>query len=156
MKNQTKTIRVLVEQFLRIVNKYNTLQKKPYDFGIGERLHPAEIHTVSAIAAAGTVNVTELAGRLGVTKGAVSQMASRLEKKGLVRKTRDRGNDKEVLLALTRRGKKAHEGHARFHSGMYGEFIAMMERISPEQSIFFGDVLNRIEYHLDRYGGEDQ
>jgi DNA-binding MarR family transcriptional regulator len=152
MTDQEKKMQVLVEQFLRIINKYNALQKKPYDFGIGERLHPAEIHTVSAIAGAGTVNVTELAGKLGVTKGAVSQMVSRLEKKGLVRKSRDRANDKEVLLDLTRRGKKAHEGHARFHGGMYGEFTAMMESMSPEQAMLFGDVLGRIEFYFDRYG----
>lgn len=156
MNDQEKNIQVLVEQFMRIINKYNVLQKKPYDFGVGEKLHPSEIHTVSAIAGVGMINVTELAGMLGITKGAVSQMASRLEKKGLVRKSRDRSNDKEVLLGLTRRGIKAHEGHVRFHGGMYGDFIAMMEKTSPEQSKFFGDVLSRIEYHLDRYGMEDQ
>ncbi len=155
MMKQDDAIQAHVEQFLRIVNRYTTLQKKPYNFGIGEKLHPAEIHTVSAIAAAGTINVTKLALRLGVTRGAVSQMAARLEKKGLVSKTRERGNDKEVLMALTRKGQRANEGHIRFHAGMYAEFASMMARNSPDQLKFFADIMDRIEFHIEKYYNQD-
>ena len=57
-----------------------------------------------------------------------------------------------MLLDLTRRGLKAHEGHARYHGEMYAEFIAMMKELEPERSALFGGVMERIEYYLDRYG----
>jgi DNA-binding MarR family transcriptional regulator len=151
MKEGTAAIQALMEQFVRIVNRYNALQERPYDFGTGGKLNPAEIHTVSAIAASGALNVTELAGRLGVTRGAISQMASRLEAKGLVRKTRERGNDKEVILGLTSKGRRAHEGHSRFHGGMFADFLAMMDGVSPENLKFFAGILDRIEFHINQY-----
>ncbi|EFK05222.1 transcriptional regulator, MarR family [delta proteobacterium NaphS2] len=76
----------LREAFIRIVAKYRILEKRPQDYGIGEVLHPSEIHTIEMIGKNPGINVTGLAGRLGVTKGAVSQLIKKLENKGLVSK----------------------------------------------------------------------
>ena len=54
-------------------------------------------------------NATEIAKQLGLTKGAVSQTISRLEKKGIIRKTKDPYNKNELTLSLTDFGKKAYE-----------------------------------------------
>lgn len=54
-------------------------------------------------------NATQIAKQLGLTKGAVSQTLSRLEKKGVLLKTKDPYNKNELTLALTRLGRQAYE-----------------------------------------------
>ena len=57
------------EAFIRIVAKYRILEKKPQDYGIGEVLHPSEIHAIEMIGKNPGINVTGLAVRLGLPKG---------------------------------------------------------------------------------------
>jgi DNA-binding MarR family transcriptional regulator len=86
-----------------------------FSFGTGVLMHTKEIHTVQAIGRHPGINVTKLAEYGGVTKGAVSQTINKLVKKGLVRKTRIFGNDKEVILELTDLGRIGFQNHEKFH-----------------------------------------
>lgn len=54
-------------------------------------------------------NASEIAKRLGLTKGAISQTLSRLEKKGMITKIKDPYNKNELNLLLTDLGKKAYQ-----------------------------------------------
>ena len=54
-------------------------------------------------------NATEIAKQLGVTKGAISQTISRLEKKGIILKTKDPYSKNELTLSLTGFGQKAYK-----------------------------------------------
>lgn len=54
-------------------------------------------------------NATEIAKQLGLTKGAVSQTLTRLEKKNIILKTKDPYKKNELTLSLTDFGKKAYE-----------------------------------------------
>lgn len=54
-------------------------------------------------------NATKIAEQLGLTKGAVSQTLSRLEKKGIIIKTKDPYNKNELNLSLTGFGKKTYQ-----------------------------------------------
>ena len=49
-----------------------------------QKLYPSEIHLLLLIDAQSQLNATGLAERLGLTKGAVSQTLTRLEKKGVL------------------------------------------------------------------------
>lgn len=152
MKIENKAINEVIEQFMRIVNKYNALDNKSYDFGIDKLLTPAEIHTIDAIGKNTGTNVTQLAEKLGVTKGAVSQMISRLHGKGLVNKLKDSENEKEVVLMLTKQGKKAFDGHLKFHLNMYNDFTALLNEFRTEEFMHFKNVFDRLEYYLEQYG----
>ena len=77
-------------------------------------MYGSEIHTVQAIGKSAGINVTQLAERMGVTKGAVSQMVSRLVEKGMVQKARAQDNAKEVCLNLTELGRVGFHNHERF------------------------------------------
>lgn len=54
-------------------------------------------------------NATEIAKQLGLTKGAISQTLLRLEKKGIILKTKNPYNKNELTLSLTGFGEKAYE-----------------------------------------------
>ena len=83
-----KILGEIMEQFIRIVNKFNRFEKVPMDFGVEEMLYPSEIHTIEAIGNNSRINVSQLAELLGITKGAVSQMINKLVRKQFVKKTK--------------------------------------------------------------------
>ncbi|MBN2298876.1 MAG: MarR family transcriptional regulator [Deltaproteobacteria bacterium] len=141
----------LIEQFLRINNKFNLFEKTPMNFGIEELLYPSEIHTIDAIGRKRDINVTALAKILGITKGAVSQMISRLGKKGLVIRQKQGGNEKEVVVRLTPKGWKAYDGHERFHQDMLAGLMDYLRGIPMEDFYRFQEILSKIEYHYDSH-----
>ena len=151
MKTKNEILNDMIEQTLRLINKYNSLEKKLYNFGIDELLTPAEIHTIDCIGKNSGINVTLLAEKLGITKGAVSQMANKLKKKDLVIKLKDSENDKEVILLLSKKGKIAFNGHIKFHKDIYKDLIPLLENTSMEGINSFKEIINKIEFDLDRY-----
>lgn len=91
---------------------------QPMDFDTGHILHRAEIHAIAAIGRQNGLNLTQLAEDLGVTKGAASQMISRLIKKGLVSKTPAPETRREVVLELSERGWRGYRAHQELHARM--------------------------------------
>ena len=91
----------IIELFIRMVNKYNSLEKIPSRHGTGHQLYHSERHLLDKIAENTGMNVTEFAAAAGVTKGAISQLVTKLVKKGIVTRYKKSINDKEVFLELT-------------------------------------------------------
>lgn len=148
-----KILAEIMEQFVRIVNKFNRFEKVPMDFGVEEMLYPSEIHTIEAIGKHYRINVTELAELMGITKGAVSQMVNKLVCKQFVKKMKVARSEKAVFLELTPKGKKAFEGHEKFHKKMVMDFLKYAENISPKDFRKFKEIFTKIEHHLDLYAG---
>jgi DNA-binding MarR family transcriptional regulator len=148
-----KILAEIMEQFVRIVNKFNQFEKVPMDFGVEEMLYPSEIHTIEAIGKNFRINVTQLAELLGITKGAVSQMVNRLVRKKFVKRIKFPPSEKETFLELTPKGRKAFEGHEKFHHDMYLDFLKYTENISNKDFRKFKDIFTKIEHHLDLYSG---
>ena len=114
-----KKFRQLIRVFTRITARAGALDRVRRDFGTGVDLYPSEIHTIEAIGMQERVNVTELAGIMGVTKGAVSQMIRKLEGKGMITRFHPDDNSQQVFVELTASGALAFEGHAAFHGRQY-------------------------------------
>jgi DNA-binding MarR family transcriptional regulator len=142
----------IAAQFIQVMNKYSALEKRPIDFGTDELLYPSEIHMIEAIGKGRGMNITELGGMLGVTKGAVSQKVARLVRKGLVQKIKAPSSEKEVLLKLTEKGWIAFEGHEKFHMGLYVDFIKYIEDFSSDEMKRFSEILKKLEDHIEGYG----
>ena len=139
------------ETFNRIINKFISIEKKPRDFGTGDLLYPSEIHNIEIIGRNPGINVTNLAKKLGVTKGAVSQIVNKLERKNLVAKFRDSNNEKEVMLKLQKKGEIAFKGHEDFHAKFYSEIVDETDNTTPEQIQIFQNILNKIDKCVSMY-----
>ena len=72
----------------------------------GVKLHPSEIHLLLFLEDHPAVNATQIAQRFSVTKGAVSQTLTRLERKGVLIKGRNPGSQTELDLSFTEQGRK--------------------------------------------------
>lgn len=108
-----------MELLHRVTYKLGSLHEPALDFGTGVPLYRAEIHTIKAIGDNPGINMMGLAGRMGVTKGAASQVVGKLESKGLVRKVGADDNAKEVLPELTDLGWTGYREHERQHDRIY-------------------------------------
>ena len=154
MQSNEKILAEIMEQFVRIVNKFHRFEKVPMDFGVEEMLYPSEIHTVEAIGKNHRINVTQLAELLGITKGAVSQTVNKLVQKQFAKKIKFPRSEKEIFLELTPKGRKAFEGHEKFHRDMYLDFLKYAENISNKDFRKFKEIFTKIEHHLDLYSGK--
>jgi DNA-binding MarR family transcriptional regulator len=139
------------EQFERIVNKYNSLEESPLDYGCGEDLYPSEIHVVEAIGKHPEVHMAELARILGVTRGAIQQTVGRLVNKGLVEKFMDEGNRKKVYLELTAKGNTAFDGHEAYHAELSASLRKCFERLRPGEAASLQSLLGEVESAMDGY-----
>jgi DNA-binding MarR family transcriptional regulator len=96
-------------QIIQVINKIIFSEKKKVLKFNEISLYPSEIHLLLVIKNDMDSNATKIAKQLGLTKGAVSQTLSRLEKKGIISKTKDPYNKNELHLSLTDVGKEAYE-----------------------------------------------
>lgn len=93
------------------VMRYNDYIYAEHDYGNGEPLTMIEAHTLTYIEDNPGTTVTELTNYWHKTKGAISQIVSRLEDMGLVRKTKKEGNAKNVCLYVTECGFQTSRSH---------------------------------------------
>jgi DNA-binding MarR family transcriptional regulator len=101
------TSKMVIEQLDRVINKILFLKKKSLFQFKGVKFFPSEIHLMLVIKEGTGTNATRIARELGVTKGAVSQTLSRLEKKGVLRKAKDPYKKNELTLTFTAFGARA-------------------------------------------------
>ena len=114
MTNARRKLEELLTLLGRVVARLSAMQQTPRGYGTGVPLYGSEIHTIQAIGKNAGINVTQLAEKMGVTKGAVSQMVTRLVEKGMVKKAHAQDNAKEVVLGLTELGRIGYRNHERF------------------------------------------
>jgi len=139
----------LSEVFLRIMHKVIENQKKPRRYGIDDLLYPSEIHTIMVIGIHKDVHISELARFLGVTRGAVSQMMTKLEKKGLIDKKIDPQNATRTLLSLTNKGKVTYYAHEQYHEEADAPLIEYISNLTEDQYIFAQEFMQKLEEMID-------
>jgi DNA-binding MarR family transcriptional regulator len=137
--------------FTRLLLKSDFAERQPIDVGGAVKLNAAQIHTVEAIGKQFGNTVTSLSGHFRITKGAVSQIVSKLEKAGFLRKTKRKGNDKEIILALTPKGWKAFAAHEKRNEAAL-RYLARAEKKYTERDIrSFLTLLKEIDGLFDEY-----
>jgi len=90
-------------------------------------LNMAELILMSGVAnntanSEGNVGMSDIRSYLQVTKGAVSQMLSSLEKKGFINRDINKSNRRNLIVTLTAEGRQILERQ-------YGEFTDRLEKI---------------------------
>jgi DNA-binding MarR family transcriptional regulator len=97
----------LVVRIRAAIDRILALEKRRVFEVDGQRIHPSEAHLMLLVAREPSINATGIAERLGLTKGAVSQTLTRLERKGLLTKSRDTSRRNELVIEFTTLGKRA-------------------------------------------------
>lgn len=120
------------------------LDKKTRYFGTDVPIFHSEIHIIKVIAENPGIHVGGLAEILGVTKGSVSEILKKLERKDLVIKEIDDLNLSRYSLSLTEKGKKAHNNHMLYHSIVNNMVEDELKNASEHELEFLSNFLSTL------------
>lgn len=120
------------------------LDKKTRYYGTDVPIFHSEIHVIMAIAEHPGIHVGGLADILGVTKGAVSEILKKLERKALVIKEIDDLNLSRYSLILTEKGKKAHSNHMKYHVILNSMVEDELQNASEQELDFLSNFLTSL------------
>lgn len=136
---------------INLVMRYIELDKQMHNFGTDVVIHHSEIHLISAIAINPDVHIRGLAEKMGITSASVSEMISKLQKKGLVQKNVDKDNLSRLRLSLTTKGQLAHEEHMRYHEELNRIVADELKGTSEEQIAFLHEFCDHIRERLSSF-----
>ena len=141
----SKAFNQISDVMIRIINRYNEAEKKPRHYGTDDLLFPSEVHMVSLIGNNEGCGVSELARIAGVTKGAISQIVKKLETRGLIVKSEERGNSSKVLVNLTNKGRVVYYAHEMHHEDMSVGLSEYIESLDDEKVKIIQEFLNKVD-----------
>ncbi|WFR55842.1 MarR family transcriptional regulator [Anaerocolumna sp. AGMB13025] len=127
------------------------LDKKTRYYGTDVPIFHSEIHVINAIAEHPCIHVGGLADILGVTKGAVSEILKKLERKALVKKEVDELNLSRYLLSLTEKGEKANKNHMHYHAIINSMVENELQNATEVELNFLSDFLSALISRIQNF-----
>jgi DNA-binding MarR family transcriptional regulator len=113
------------------------------------KLFPSEIHMLLSIEDRQSTNATKMANKLGISKSAVSQTISRLEKKEVITKDKDPYNKNELILSLTSFGEKAFGQYKKKQASNRRLFNQYLDTLSEHDRGVINNFLQEVKGMLD-------
>jgi DNA-binding MarR family transcriptional regulator len=153
MKDFSEEAFQLMNTLSGITEKYSLIEKSPRTFAKGITVFPSQIRAIIAIGHEPGMNVTTLARRLEVTKASASEMVGKLVRNGLVRKTRDVDNNKEVLLHVTTACRVVLQDVDRRHERIFQDIKSILGDLRNDNNDLLLRVLKRIDSALAEFLG---
>ena len=141
---------------MRVVWKLFEVDKKTRYYGTDQQLYEAEIHMIKSIKESEGIHVTGLADLLGVTKGAVSQIIMRLQKKGMIIKDTDPRNLSRLVLRLTPKGETAYVNHEKLHQEFDDLVSEILKDASEDKIAFLREFLDVLNNRMDDYESKSE
>jgi DNA-binding MarR family transcriptional regulator len=152
MKKTAESPFSLIAKFSRVSKLWQQLDSQPRKFGTETDLTGSEIHLVEVIGQNEGLSVTDMAKRLGITKGAISQTLKKLEEKGLVVKEVDPTNTSRITVSLSTKGKVGYYSHLQWHEKMDGGFRDYFVHLPEDKIKFLEEFLSILEQFLKKRG----
>ena len=134
---------------LSIAWKLFDSDKETNYFGTDKLLYEAEIHMIMHIRDNPNLHLSAIAEKIGVTRGAVSQIVMKLERKGMISKSKSPQNKSMTMLSLTPQGETAYQEHKNFHQKFDCKITELLKDASPEQLEFLRKFLTGVEQIID-------
>ena len=111
--------------------------------------NPSEIHCIAYIGEDVDSNVTMLAEAFSMTRGAISKLTKKLEKKMLIESYQKPDNKKEVYFRLTEQGDAIYRIHEDMHREFENRDQSFFEQVTEEQLDVILDFADKYNRHLD-------
>ena len=143
------TNEMVIKSLQMFINKVLFLKKRSLFQFQGVKFYPSEIHLLLVIRDKNATNATKMAGELGVTKGAVSQTLSRLEKKGVLKKTKDPYKKNELTLRFTSFGSAAFKHYSTYAARLFKKHNRYLEHFTDKEKKVIQRFLTEAEKVLD-------
>ena len=103
------------EKMHKAINIMTCESKIPKNYGTEHKLTYSDICLLKCVQRNKNSKAGDLSNYLGMTNGAIAQLAKKLKNKGYLEPYRIPGNKKEVYYRLTEMGKKACDGYNKHY-----------------------------------------
>ena len=133
MDDKKELIKGVIRELLRISKMYQQIEDMPVSVDGETDVSTREAHTIQAIGESQKISITQVAGQLGITKSAASQMVRKLAAKGFLLKRQAPHSNKEFELLLTPLGWKVFEAHERLHGKDFNTLVNGLTAFSISQ-----------------------
>jgi DNA-binding MarR family transcriptional regulator len=137
-------------QIRRVINRSMVLEKRSILRFEDLRLYPSEIHLMQVINEGTDPSAGEMARKLGISIGAVSQTLNRLEKKGVIHKTKDPALKNRLSAGLTEIGQTAIRQFEQGQEATMKAFSGYMGGLSNGERKVIEGFLSHLEEFLRR------
>jgi DNA-binding MarR family transcriptional regulator len=138
----------LFEQIQTIGSKFVSLEKGLVFQHGDAKLYASEIHLMKTVDYNPDVNASGIAKLLGVTKGAISQTISRLEKKGIIERESGPSYGNVMRISLTPFGKDALAAFHAQNRGRWEDFAMYFENLPEKEHQTIIQFLDRLKDFL--------
>jgi len=142
----------LQKQLQKVMSKALFLKRKCLFEYEGTKLYASEVHLLLVIQEESNANATQIAERIGVTKGAISQLVSRLERKGLITKAKDHEHKNELILSISRIGLRVLDAFQTKLSRILERNEQLIQSYSADEHLVISRFLKDFEVLLDGLG----
>jgi DNA-binding MarR family transcriptional regulator len=149
MSSQSK---IIVVQIRRVINQAMLLEKRSILNHEALRLYPSEIHLLQVINEGTDMSAGEMARKLGISNGAVSQTLNRLEKKGVINKTKDPALKNRLSATLTEVGQTAIRQFEQGQEATMKAFSSYLSGLSEGERKVIEGFLCNLEVFLKNLG----
>ena len=139
-------------ELMTILTEYMEKQEVLSKLTEAEKLHGyhySEIHTVVAIEELKEPNVTEIARRLKLSKGAITKITQRLMKDHLIESYMQPDNKQKVFFRLTNQGQELYKEHDKRHKLWLKRDDAFLKRYQEEQLAGVKEFMTQFNQYLD-------
>lgn len=147
--NSSRVASDILDAMSRILNKAAAIEKEPVDIGHSILLYASEVHLIDMAGRYPEEGISQIASRLGITKGAVSQTAKKLEEKGYIERVNPEGDKKTVFIRLTEYGKDAFLWHVAYHEMVNRDMAERVAKLSHRDVDNLFSILLQMENMLD-------
>jgi len=134
----------LLNAFKRVSGLTRDLMRPKED----SEFNPAHMYLLFLISMKNEIKTTEIAKQFGVTPGAATGIADKLEKMGLIERQRKEEDRRVVVLTLTEKGKEFVEERKREHVLLYEEILKDFSKDELSEVIY---LLNKIGDKMEDY-----
>ncbi|MDA8135442.1 MAG: MarR family transcriptional regulator [Desulfobacteraceae bacterium] len=133
----------LISAFKRLIHALTTRKITSFKYG-NTTLFRAEVHILERIDRQSGINASDIADSMEVTKGAISQIISKLLNKGLIKKSTKADNLKIQELYLTEKGSEVLSSHADQEKELIDKVSSILENCRTEDIEKFILIINSV------------
>jgi len=110
----------------------------------------SELHVIQCIGKKGLMNVTAITEEMGMTKGAISKICTKLFNKQFVEKMRMLDNQKEIFFRLTDNGNEIYMAHEKLHQQAEEKWLLLLNQYTEEELSLIQRFVKDVGSHLEK------
>lgn len=145
----------MIDQIFSFINKILFIEKKNIFTYKDIKLYPSELHLILFIRTEEDTNATRMAGKLGITKGAISQNLSRLEKKGILQKIKDPYNKNELTIDFTPLGIEVLNHYLSMTAQLHRHYDEYLASLNDHDRDVISSFLSKAHSIMEKVAGLD-